>query len=99
MQKNTDQLRNRIEKAFTDLLEKPEVARDIAFHMTDWDHNFDDLVKLYEQHETLSDDEITTIIIEFLAHVPEHVAAAMKLSGVGPIQDIFEVGACQQDED
>lgn len=99
MQKNTDQLRNRIEKAFTDLLEKPEVARDIAFHMTDWDNDLDDLVKLYEQHETLSDDQITTIIIEFLAHVPEHVAAAMKLSGVGPILNIFEVGVCQEDED
>lgn len=99
MQKNSEQLRDRIEKVFTDLVDKPEVARDIAFHMTDWDHNLDDLVKLYEQHETLSDDQITGIIIEFLAHVPNHVAAARKLSGVGPIEDIFEVGIFHEDED
>ena len=96
MQKKTEQLRDRIAKIFTDSMEEtPEVARDIAFHMTDWDHNLEDIVRLYEQQEKLSDDEIIDIIIQFLAHVPEHVAAAKKLAGVGPITDIFEVGLLQ----
>lgn len=99
MQMKTGRLRDRIAKVFTDSMEeKPEVARDIAFHMTDWDHNLEDIVRLYEQQETLTDDEIIHIIIQFLAHVPEHVAAAKKLAGVGPITDIFEVGVLEEEE-
>ena len=97
---NTEQLRDRIAKVFAHSMEeKPEVARDIAFHMTDWDHNLQDMVRLYEQQESLSDDEIIQVVIQFLAHVPEHVAAAKKLAGVGPITDIFEVGVLEEDED
>jgi len=44
--------------------------------LTDLDHNVDDLLRLYEQPEAFSDDEIRDIIIRFLAHVPNHVAAA-----------------------
>ena len=78
---------------------EPEVALEIAFHMTDWDHNVDDLVKLYEQPESFSDDEILSIIIQFLAHVPNHVAAAKKLAGIGPIEDVFKVGVLVEDEE
>ena len=99
MQKKTEQLRDRIVRIFIDSMEaKPKVARDIAFHMTDWDHNLEDMVKLYEHQESLSDDEIIAIIIQFLAHVPEHVAAAKKLAGIGRLTDIFEVGVLEEDE-
>ena len=91
----TTQRQNR--RIFTHSMEeKPEVARDIAFHMTDWDHNLEDMMRLYEEQESLSDDEIIDIIIQFLAHVPEHGAAAKKLAGVGPITDIFEVGVLEE---
>lgn len=73
------------------------VADDIAFHMTDWDHNLDDLVKLYEQPEAFSDDDMVHIVLEFLAHVPNHVAAGKKLAGIGPIEDVFEVGVLEED--
>ena len=76
----------------------PEIAREVAFHMTDWDHNVDDLVKLYEHPEAFNDDEILSIVIQFLAHVPNHVAAAKKLAGLGPIEDVFEVGVFEEDE-
>lgn len=99
MKKKTEQLRERIEKVFTDSMENQEAARDVAFHMTDWDHNLEDMVRLYEQQESLTDDEILKMIIQFLAHVPEHIAAAKKLAGVGPITDIFEVGVLEEDED
>ena len=97
--RNTEKLRSRIEQAFRSFGEGPEVARGIAFHMTDWDHNVDDLIRLYERPETFSDDEIQSIIIQFLAHVPNHVAAAKKLAGIGPVEDIFKVGALEEDEE
>jgi hypothetical protein len=96
--KNTEKLKDRIAQAFASSLDDPEAAREIAFHMTDWDHNVDDLVKLYEQPESFSDDEILSIIIQFLAHVPNHVAAAKKLAGIGPIEDVFEVGVLNEDK-
>ena len=96
--KNAEKLRDRIAKAFASSMGEPEVAREIAFHMTDWDHNVDDLVRLYEQPESFSDDEILSIIIQFLAHVPNHVAAAKKLAGIGPIEDVFKVGVLEEDD-
>ena len=96
--KNTEKLRDRIATAFTSSMGDPETAREIAFHMTDWDHNVDDLVNLYEQPEAFSDDEILHITLKFLAHVPNHVVAAKKLSGMGPTEDIFEVGIFEEDE-
>ena len=80
-------------------MEQPGVGREIAFHMTDWDHNLEQLVRFYEQPESLSNDEVQSLVIEFLAHVPNHVAAAMKLSGIGPITDVFEVGVFEEDEE
>jgi hypothetical protein len=96
--KNTEKLRDRIAQAFASSMGNPEVAREIAFHMTDWDHNVDDLVKLYKRPETFSDDEIMNVVVRFLAHVPNHVAAAKKLVGIGPIEDVFEVGVLSEDE-
>ncbi|MGH9943746.1 MAG: hypothetical protein ACRD9R_15480 [Pyrinomonadaceae bacterium] len=95
---DTEKLRDSIARAFTLSLEEPDVAREIAFHMTDWDHNVDDLVRLYDQPEAFSDNDIRNIVIRFLAHVPNHVAAAKKLAGLGPIEDVFEVGVLEDDE-
>ena len=97
--KNTAELRKRIEQAFNSLLDSPAVARDIAFHMTDWDSDLDALIRLYENPQTYTDDQITEIIYGILAHVPNHVAAAKKLSGMGPIEDIFKVGVLEEDEE
>ena len=99
MHKNTGRLRERITKALTDSMEEPEAARDIAFHMTDWDDDLQDIVRLYDRLEELSDEEIVKIIIGFLVHVPNHVAAAKKLIGLGPMEDIFEVGILEEDEE
>ncbi len=92
-------LKIKIAKAFAGSTEMSAVADDIAFHMTDWDHNVDDLVRLYEEPEAFSDDEVVDIVMQFLAHVPNHVAAAKKLAGMGPIEDVFGVGVLREDED
>ena len=95
--KNVGKLRDRIAQAFASSMGEPEVAGEIAFHVTDWAENVDDLVRLYEQAESLSDEEIRKIVIRLLAHVPNHVAAAKKLIGMGPVEDVFGVGVHGED--
>jgi hypothetical protein len=95
---NTQALKTKLTTAFATSMDLSSVAADIAFHMTDWDHNLDDLIRLYEQPEAFSDEEVVDMVIRFLAHVPNHVAAAKKLVGIGPIEDVFQVGVLREDE-
>jgi hypothetical protein len=92
-----EDVRKRIAAAFSEFELEPKALEDIAFHMTDWKENLEEMVRLYEQPERLSDEQIQHIIIVFLAHVPNHVAAAKKLLGLGPIEDIFKVGVLEED--
>jgi len=95
--KNIEKLKGRIAQALTSSMGEPRIAGEIAFHFTDWADNVDDLVRLYEQAETLSDKDIRRLVILFLTHVPNHVAAAKKLIGMGPIEDVFGVGVLEED--
>jgi len=74
-------------------------ASEVAFHLTDWKHNLDELAQIFENADELSDDHIQRTVIKFLAHVPNHIAAAKKLVGLGPIEDVFNVGVLKEDED
>ena len=96
---NIEPVKKRIAEALSSSLglEMAE-ADEVAFHLTDWKHNLDDLVVLYEKADELSDEHIQEIIIRFLAHVPNHIAAAKKLMGLGPIEDVFNVGVLKEDE-
>jgi hypothetical protein len=89
----------RIAQAFVASGLQEDVVRDIAFHMTDWTQDLNDLTRLYERQQDLSDEQIRQTIIRFLAHVPNHVAAAKKLIGLGPIEDVFGVGVLEEDAD
>ena len=91
-------LKNRIAAALAANELEPHVVEDIAFHMTDWKEDLDRLVSLYNNIESSSDDTIQEVIIRFLVHAPNHVAAAKKLIGLGPIEDIFNVGVLREDE-
>ena len=95
---STEEVRARIAEAFSKSMDQSSVANDVAFHMTDWDHNLDDLLRIYKDPGRISNDEIVRIVLEFLAHVPNHVAAAKKLAGLGPIEDVFEVGVLVEDD-
>lgn len=90
-------VKQRIAAAFAANELESSVVEDIAFHMTDWKENLEELVGLYDNVERLSDEQIRKIVIGFLAHAANHVAAAKKLVGLGPIEDIFKVGVLEED--
>ncbi len=85
-------IKHRIESAFEELGLAKLAARDIAFHLTDWLSDLEDLIKTYSNIDNLSNDEITSFVYKFLAHVPNHLNAATKLSGIGKIEDVFQAG-------
>ena len=68
------------------------IARDIAFHLSDWasDAAFIVATQLFPERFTAA--EIADGVEGFLIHAPNHVAAAAVLAG-HPVEDIFEVGA------
>jgi hypothetical protein len=92
-----ERVKERIASAFAANDLEPRVVQDIAFHMTDWTEDLNDLLQLHEKIEELSDEQIRKLVIGFLAHVPNHLAAAKKLIGLGPIEDVFEVGVLEED--
>lgn len=75
-----------------------EVARDVAFHLTDWNSDAAFLVALLLFPERFAKEEVYAGIQNFLVHAPNHVAAAAKLAG-WPIKDVFKVGAVSRAEE
>ena len=49
--------------------------------------------------ERLSPVEINKLLIRFLAHVPNHIAAASKLLTGFPVTDVFGVGSTTDADD
>jgi len=70
----------------------PEVASEIAIHLTDWNRDAAFIVALTLFPERFTQDEIRRGVEQFLIHAPNHIVAAAKLGG-WPVEDIFEVGA------
>jgi hypothetical protein len=93
-----ERVAERIVAAFAEFELEADVMRDIAFHMTDWKENLEEMLDLYTRPEGLSDEQVQNIILVFLAHVPNHIAAAKKMIGLGPIEDIFKVGVLEEDQ-
>lgn len=69
-----------------------EVARDIAFHLTDWTTEAAFIVALRLFPERFTPEEIRSGVEAFIVHAPNHTAAAAKLWGF-PVTDVFEIGA------
>jgi len=70
-------------------------SRDVAFHMTDWLKDLQQLHDFCTEPEALAPVQIRELLYRFLVHVPNHVAAAGKLLTGVPVSDIFEVGAVE----
>lgn len=91
-------VKRRIQEAVqnTSELSSSESA-DVAFHMTDWLGDLDRLVQFYSAPEQFSDQEVHRLLVNFLVHVPNHVAAAAALLADSPVSDIFQVGAVRHE--
>ena len=69
------------------------VAQDAAFHLTDWLTDLEAFVEFCREPNAATSDRVNTILIAFLLHAPNHIAAAAKLYADFPVSDIFAVGA------
>ncbi len=88
--------RSRIERVLIQAGFLPEIASQLAFHLSDWSSEVAFLLAVQVSPEEFTEDEILNGLSAFLAHAPNHLAAAAKLFGL-PVQDIFEVGALSED--
>jgi hypothetical protein len=100
MQENFEAIRKRISDAYeaADWNLSPKVCWDIGFHMADWLKDYEELGKVFDISQNLSGEEIRDIIAQFLIHAANHIAAAKKLAGYGPMEDIFGAGIFEEDE-
>ena len=73
-----------------------EAARDAAFHMTDWLHDLSAYVAFCRNPDSYTTQEVDKLLIAFLVHAPNHLAAAAKLYADFPVSDIFNVGAISE---
>lgn len=91
-------IRERIEQAARDAGElSPDVARDVAFHMTDWLADLAAYMAFCRDPQSLDAERLHELLLDFLSHVPNHVAAAGKLVADTQVRDIFGVGAVAKD--
>jgi len=77
--------------------ENDRKARDIAFHLTDWNSDAAFILALQLFPERFTAEEIASGVESFLIHAPNHVAAAAALSG-WPVENIFGVTSPTADE-
>jgi hypothetical protein len=85
--------------AVTEAALPPEVARDVAIHMTDWLDDLAVYVRFCQSPEELTTEQVNELLLAFLVHVPNHLAAAAKLYADLPVADIFSVGAVLRTSD
>jgi hypothetical protein len=97
--KTAHEVNTTIARVLRDSLTDGTSSTEIGFHMTDWKHDLEMILRLYDPEQDLSDSEISSIVHQFLAHVPNHIAAAKKLIGYGPIEDVFGVGVLEDEVD
>lgn len=73
--------------------EDPLKAHDVAFHMTDWLGELKALAELLEDPTSRTADQAQGVVIDFLLHAVQHLAAASKVLLDTPVEDVFEIGA------
>ena len=89
----------KIESAFSDFDFDQTKLKEIAFHLTDWLNDLEEIYKLYLNIENLSDEEIRKTLTGFVIHVPNHLNAAHKLIMGDKIEDVFNAGIFEDEEE
>ena len=90
------EIQDAIVKSLKDIDIPFKVSDEIAFHMTDWLSGLSQWEQFCKNPKSLSSDELSDLLMGFLAHVPAHVAAASKLLSGSPVTDVFNVGAVSE---
>ncbi len=75
------------------------VSGDVAFHLTDWLDDLDAYLRFCSNPYVLTDEQVSKLLMNFLLHVPNHLAAAAKLYTGGGVTDIFGVGATTDEDE
>lgn len=75
------------------------IAHQVAFHMTDWLDDLEEYRTFVVDPSKFTDEEVNKLLIRFLIHVPNHVAAASKLFNDMVVTDVFGVGATTEPDD
>lgn len=89
----------RIEEAALSHGLSEKLAYEVAFHMLDWHQDLAKLVAFMESPESQTTEDLEKMLLDFLIHVPNHIAAAGKLyTGIG-VADIFDVDACNDEDE
>jgi hypothetical protein len=73
-----------------------EKRKDIAFHMTDWLSDLQALTAFFEKPEGVEPVAFKKMLIGFLVHAPDHIAAARKLVTDQGMEDVFKVGIFEE---
>jgi hypothetical protein len=76
----------------------PQQIADITFHMTDWLSDLERFAEFCTNPSSRSVEEASEILMAFLYHVPNHIAAAAKQYLDSPVRDVFGVGAVEATE-
>lgn len=96
---NAEAVRARIEEVAKSEAElAAAVAWDVAFHMTDWLEDLAAYVAFCRNPTQPTSAQVNKLLIDFLVHVPNHLAAASKLFAEMPVTDVFGVGAVEHNE-
>jgi len=98
MKDDTQSLSSRIVLAFESSDLGEEKVRQIAFHLSDCQEDLIEMAGMLTSASHQTDEQIRESIIRFLAHVPDHLAAARKLIGLGAVSDVFGVNALEDDD-
>lgn len=72
-------------------------AVDVGFHMYDWLENLEEFWAFTQHPNSLNDEDLDKMLMSFLLHAPNHIAAAAKLYTGEGLTDIFGVGICDDD--
>jgi hypothetical protein len=89
-----EQIRAAIVKAALLEAELPvDVANGAAFHLTDWVEDLEAFVSFCCDPTSYTPEQVNELLLAFLIHAPNHLAAAAKLYADMPVRDVFGVGS------
>ena len=93
-------VRRQIEASLAEIgWDPPEARTEIGLHMTDWIDELSALHSFYRDPSGFDAESVQELLVRFLVHVPNHLAAASKLMLDIPVTDVFGVGALDESEE